>query len=106
MEIKPIGERVLIKPVKRETKTKSGIILPESEDKNEGEIVAMGLFPNGKRLPIKKGDIVIYKGYSSEEIEADNEKYLIVDFKDIIAKIGGNNSEDNSEEKTENSEKK
>ncbi len=119
MEIKPIGERVLIKPVKKETKTKSGIILPESEDKNQGEIIAMGLFPSGKRLPIKKGDIVIYKGYSSEEIEVDGEKYIIVDFRDIIAKLGNNssntqgkaksqsaNSESSDKAKEENSEKK
>ncbi len=89
MDIKPIGERVLIKPSKQEEKTKGGIYIPESakEEKKEGEVVAAGLFKDGKELPLKKGDKIIYGGYSSDEFKIDNEKYLIIDFKDVLAKI-------------------
>ncbi|RME55177.1 co-chaperone GroES [Candidatus Woesearchaeota archaeon] len=89
MEIVPLGERVLIKPFKSEERTKGGIYLPETakEEKKEGVVVAVGKFKDGKDLPLSKGDKVIYGGFSSEEIEIDNEKHLFVDFKDILAKI-------------------
>jgi chaperonin GroES len=89
MKIKPLGERVLIKTEKnKEEKTKSGIYLPKSEeDKKQGIIEEVGVSKDGKGLPINKGDKVLYSGYSHEEIEIDNEKYVIVEFKDIIAKL-------------------
>ena len=89
MNIKPIGERVLIKPSKQEEKTKGGIYIPDSakEEKKEGEIIAVGTFKEGKELPLKKGDKIIYGGYSSDEFKIDDEKYLIIDFKDVLAKI-------------------
>ncbi|HLC81568.1 MAG TPA: co-chaperone GroES [Candidatus Nanoarchaeia archaeon] len=89
MDIKPLGERVLIK-IKKEEKTKGGIYLPESakEEKKEGEVIAAGQYANGSELPLKPGDRVIFGGYSSEEIEIDGQKHLFVDFKDILAKIG------------------
>ena len=89
MEIKPIGERVLIKPVKVEEKTKGGIYIPESakEEKKEGIVVAVGSFKDGKELPLKKGDHILYGGYSSDEFEIDDEKYIILEFKDVLAKI-------------------
>ncbi len=87
--IKPLGERVLIKQLKKEDRTAGGIYIPESakNEKKEGEVIAIGSFKDGKELPLKKGDKVIYGGYSSEEIEINNEKHLFVDFKDILAKI-------------------
>ena len=89
MQIKPIGERVLIKQFKKEDKTKGGIYIPDSakEERKEGEVVAAGQYKDGKDLPLKKGDKIIYGGYSSEEIELDGEKYIFIDFKDILAKI-------------------
>ena len=88
MKIKPIGERVLIKPIKSEQKTASGIYLPESEEKKkEGQVIEAGHDPQGRPLPLKAGDIILYGGYSTEEFEFDKEKYLIIDFKDILAKI-------------------
>lgn len=90
MELIPIGERVVLKPVKAEEKTKSGIYLPKgTEEKKQGIIESVGTSKEGKSLPLNKGDKVIYGGYSSEEIEIDNEKYLIIEFKDVIAKIEG-----------------
>ncbi|MEM3405899.1 MAG: co-chaperone GroES [Candidatus Pacearchaeota archaeon] len=89
MKIQPIGERVLLKIEKqKEEKTKSGLYLPKSdEDKKEGIVMEVGKDKEGKDLPLKKGDKVLYSGYSNEEIEIDNEKYVIVEFKDIIAKV-------------------
>ncbi len=88
MHIKPIGKRVLIKPIKEEERTKGGIYIPETakEKRKQGIIVELGTIEE-KEFPIKKGDIILYAGYSSEELEIDGEKYLILDSKDIIAKI-------------------
>ena len=87
MIIRPIGERVLLKHQKKEEVTKGGIYIPESAQKEnkEGTVIAVGTFEDGKELPLKKGDQVIYGGYQSDEIEIDGEKYLFVDFKDILA---------------------
>ena len=89
MKVQPLGERVLLKQVKAtEERTKSGLYLPKSsQDRKEGEIIAVGNFKEGTSLPLKKGDRVIYGGYSTEEIEIDGEKHLIIDFKDIVAKV-------------------
>ena len=90
MKIKPIGKRVLIKPVKEEERTKSGIYIPESakEKKKQGIVVEVGTVDD-KEFPIKKGDVILYSGYSSEELEFDGEKYLILESKDVITKIEG-----------------
>lgn len=89
MNVKPIGERVLIKPTKSEEKTKGGIYIPESakEEKKEGKIVGVGTYKDGKDLPVKVGDKVIYGGYSSDDFEIDDVKYVFVDFKDVLAKV-------------------
>ncbi|MBI1970164.1 co-chaperone GroES [Candidatus Woesearchaeota archaeon] len=89
MTIQPLGERVLLEPAKKEEKTKGGLYIPEEakKEKKEGIVLAAGTFKDGKDLPLKKGDHVIYGGYSSEEIEVDGKKYLLVDYKDVIAKI-------------------
>ena len=88
MQIKPLGERVLISPTEEE-KTKGGLYIPESakEGKKEGEVLAVRTFKEGKELPLKKGDRILYGGYSHEEFEFDGKKYLIVEFKDVVAKI-------------------
>ncbi len=89
MNIKPIGERVLIKPVKEEEKTAGGIYLPDTakEDKKEGIVVETGTLKDGKEMPLKKGDRILYGGYSSDEFEINGEEYIILDFKDVLAKI-------------------
>ncbi len=89
MQIKPIGERVLIRPVKSEEKTKGGIYIPDSakEEKKEGDVVAVGTTKDGKSLPLKKGDRILYGGYSSDDFEFGDEKYIILEYKDILAKI-------------------
>ncbi|MBS3139045.1 co-chaperone GroES [Candidatus Woesearchaeota archaeon] len=89
MNLKPLGERVLVKLAKKEEKTKGGLYIPDTakEEKKEGEVVAVGQFKDGKELPLKKGDRVLYGGYSSEDFEKDGEKYVFVEFKDILAKF-------------------
>ncbi len=90
MKIKPIGKRILIKPVKEEEKTKGGIYIPETakEKRKQGIVVEVGNIDE-KDFPVKKGDAILYSGYSSEELELDGEKYLIIESKDVIAKIEG-----------------
>ncbi len=85
--IRPIGERVLLKHQKKEEVTKGGIYIPDSarQEKKEGIVLAVGTFEDGKELPLKKGDHVIYGGYQSDEIEVEGENYVFVDFKDILA---------------------
>lgn len=89
MKIVPIGERVLIKPNKKEEVTKSGIYIPESarETRKEGTVIAVGRRDDGSDLPLKPGDHVLYGGYTSDTFEIDSETYVFVPFKDILAKI-------------------
>ena len=88
MKLTPIGERIVLKPIEGEEKTKSGIFLPKSsEEKKQGEVVEVGSFKDGKSIPLNKGDRVLYGGYSSEDIEIEGQKYLIVEFKDVVAKL-------------------
>ncbi len=89
MNIKPIGERVLIKPMKEEEKTAGGIYIPETakEQKKQGVVVEIGTGDDDKELPVQKGDLIIYTGYSTEDLEIDGEEYLIINVSDIIAKL-------------------
>jgi chaperonin GroES len=89
MKFVPIGERVLIKPDQPLEKTKSGIYIPDSaqEKRKEGDVVAAGTYKDGKDLPLKSGDHILYGGYSSEKIEIDGEDFVFIEFKDVLAKI-------------------
>lgn len=90
MEIIPLGERVLIKPNEVGEKTKGGIYIPESakENKKEGIVEAVGEKKDGGALPLKKGDKILYGGYSNEDFEIDGKKYIILEYKDVLAKLG------------------
>lgn len=92
--LKPLGDRVVIKPIVKEEVTKGGIVLPDTakEKPQKGEVVAVGpgkLSENGKRIAIevKKGDKVIYAKYAGTEWKQDDEEFLIVRESDILAKI-------------------
>jgi len=89
MKIKPIGERILVRPIKTEEKTKGGIYIPEGakEEKKEAIVEDIGTLKNGNAIPLKKGDRILYGGYSADEFEINSEKYLIIDFKDVLAKL-------------------
>ena len=86
MKIRPIGERVLVKPIKVEEKTASGIILPgagEKERPNMAEVIAVG---KGEKLAeIKVGEKVVYAKFSGTEIKDGDEKYLVLNIEDILA---------------------
>ncbi len=74
MHIKPLGDRVLVKPLTSEEVTKSGIILPdtaEKQQKEQGEVVAVGHGPKVKKLRLKVGDTVVFGKYSGDELEMD-----------------------------------
>lgn len=94
MKISPLGDRVVIEPVEREKgKTKTGIYLPETVDKErpeQGKIVAVGpgkLSDEGMRVPlsVKKGDVVLFTKYGPNEIKVDGKEYLIAREEDILA---------------------
>jgi len=94
MKIKPLGDRVVIKQLPLEEKTKSGIIMPDTakEKPQEGEIVAVGPGKLEKTervaLDVKVGDKVIYSKYAGTEVKYDGEEYLILKEADILAIIG------------------
>ncbi len=89
MKVVPLGKRVLLKPKVEEEKTKGGIFIPESakENNKQGTVVAIGKFDEDKKPELNEGDVVLYGGYSSDEIEMDGDTYIIVDYKDILAKL-------------------
>jgi len=93
MNIKPLGERVLIKPIKTEEKTAGGIYIPEEarEDKKQAIVEDVGKSKDGKDLPLNKGDKVLYGGYSSDEFEIGGQKHLIIEYKDILAIVEDKN---------------
>jgi chaperonin GroES len=90
--LKPLNEHVIVKPLSKEEKTASGIILPETvkEKPEQGEIIAVGpgkLLENGQRAPltVKIGDKVIFTKYSPNEIKVENQEYLVLNESDILA---------------------
>lgn len=93
MKLKPLGENVVVKAITKEEKTKSGIILPDTVDKEkpeQGEVIATGpgkLLDNGSRAPmeVKPGDKVLFKKYSPDEIKVEGEEVLVLSQSDIIA---------------------
>jgi chaperonin GroES len=92
MQLKPLGDRVVLQAQKAEEKTKSGIILPDSaQEKPQAAVVAVGpgKVENGSKveMQVKEGDKVIYSKYSGTEVKYDGEEYNIVSQKDIIAII-------------------
>lgn len=96
MSVKPLEDRVLIKPLDPETKTASGIYLPESakERPMQGKVVATGpgkLLENGERvkLGVKKGDTVVFSKYAGTEIEIKNVQHLIMRESELLGVIEG-----------------
>jgi chaperonin GroES len=90
--LKPLGDRVILKPGKEEEVTKGGIVLPDSAKKKpqEGKVLAVGsgkLLENGTRAPmgVKKGDVVIYAKYGGTEVTVDGEELVILEEDQILA---------------------
>ncbi len=89
MEIKPLADRVLVKPAPVQEKTVSGIIIPDSakEKPLQGEVVATGNGTKDEEMIVKQGDNVLYGKYSGTEVEFGGVKYLIMRQSDILAII-------------------
>lgn len=94
MNIKPLADRVVVKPMEQEEKQQGGIIIPDTakEKPQEGEIIAVGpgkVSDSGQKvaMEVKKGDRVLYGKYSGTEVTVDKEDYLIMRESDILAII-------------------
>ncbi len=95
MNIQPLHNTVIVKAVSQDTTTASGIVLPDTADKDrpeQGEVIAVGpgrLLDNGQRaeMSVKTGDKVLFKKYSPDEIKVDNQEYLVLAETDIIATV-------------------
>jgi chaperonin GroES len=89
MNVKPLADRVLIKPADAEEKTAGGIIIPDSakEKPLKGEVVAVGQGTKDEEMILKAGDKVLYGKYAGSEIEIEDKKYLMMRQSDVLAII-------------------
>ena len=89
MNIKPLADRVLIKPAPAEEKTAGGIIIPDTakEKPLQGEVLAAGNGTKDEEMVLKAGDTVLYGKYAGTEVELDGEKYLIMRQSDVLADL-------------------
>jgi len=95
MKVKPLADRVVLKPLRESETTKSGIVIPETVEKErpeKGEVLEVGpgkLLENGNRQPmsVKVGDVVLFKKYGPDEFKLDGVEYLLLDESDIIGVI-------------------
>ena len=93
-KLQPLSDRIVVKAVEQEEKTRSGIYIPDSakERPQEGKVIAAGpgrLDDDGKRVPmeIAVGDTIIYSKFAGTEFEEDGEEYLIMKEADVLAKV-------------------
>lgn len=92
MKLKPLADRVVVKPLREDETTKSGIVIPDTVEKErpeKGEILGVGpgkILENGERRPVSVnvGDIVLFKKYSPDEFKLDGEEYLLLEESDLI----------------------
>ncbi len=92
MKIQPLGERIVLKVMESEEKTKSGIVLPDTakEKPQMGKVLAVGtgrVLENGERLPleVKEGDTVLFAKYAGTEVKLDGEEYMVIKENDVLA---------------------
>ena len=87
LKIKPLADRIMILPLEAETKTASGIIIPDSakEKPQKGNVVAVGPGTKDNPVTLKVGDTVLYGKYSGTELKFENNDYLIMRESDILA---------------------
>ena len=90
-KLRPLGDKILVKRVEAETKTKSGIVLPDSakEKPKRGKIISLGdgkRLESGERAPwnVKKGDEVIFASYAGTEVKIDGEELMIMSEDDVL----------------------
>jgi chaperonin GroES len=88
MIIRPIGERVLVNPIKMEEKTASGLIIPGAADKDKPNLGIIEAVGSGEKLQeVKKGDKIVYARFSGTEIKDGSEKYIILNIEDVLAVV-------------------
>jgi chaperonin GroES len=89
LKIRPLADRVLVEPQQAETKTASGIYIPDSakEKPQQGKVVAVGKGKKDHEMTVKVGDVVLYGKYSGNELKLDGKDYLIMREDDILAII-------------------
>jgi len=90
MNIKPLGDRVLVKPFEEEKVTESGIIMPDTVDKEkkaEGVVVALGSGEELKKLDLKIGDKVLFEKWGGEDVKSDGLNYKILPFDKMLAVV-------------------
>jgi len=94
MDIRPLGSRVLVKPIEEDEQVRGGIIIPDTakEKPQQGEVIAVGpgkVTDDGKVLPmdVKKGDRVLYGKYAGTEVKMEDQKYLIMNESDVLGII-------------------
>lgn len=91
MNIKPLGDRIVIKVLEKEERTKGGIVLPDTakEKPQKGEVLAVGSgeIIDGKKVPleVKVGDKIIFSKYAGTEVKIDDQEYLILRQSDVLA---------------------
>jgi chaperonin GroES len=88
MRIKPLGDRVLIKPIKEEKRTEGGLVLPDTskEKPQKAEVIARGKLED---VDLNVGDRVIFSKYAGTEIKIDSDDYILIDSGDILGLIEG-----------------
>lgn len=93
MSIKPLGNRVAVKFVEEEEKTKSGIVLPDTakeEKPQQGEVIAVGkdVTPEDGEAEVKIGDMVVFDKYAGNKVTIDSDDYVLIAIDDVLAVIG------------------
>ena len=90
MSLKPINDRVVVKPAPADEKTKGGIIIPDTakEKPQRGEIIAVGPGKDGNAMTVQEGDVVLYGKYAGQELNYEGEDYLIMREDDILVIVG------------------
>ena len=94
MKMRPLHDRILVRRVEQEAKTKGGLIIPDTakEKPQEGKVLAVGpgrIDDNGNRIPldVQVGDVVIYSKYGGTEVKYNGEEYLILSARDVLAVV-------------------
>ncbi|MFA6588163.1 MAG: co-chaperone GroES [Patescibacteria group bacterium] len=88
MNLKPLGDRIVVKPATQEEVTKSGIVLPDTVDKEkkeQGEVIGIGSGEKIQKLGLKIGDIVLFGKYSGDEVKVEENEYKILKDEDVLA---------------------
>ncbi|MDD3101813.1 MAG: co-chaperone GroES [Patescibacteria group bacterium] len=94
-KLQPLGSRLIVKPIEVNETTKSGIILPDTADKEKpvrGKVIAVGkgkMLENGQReiIDVKVGDEILFEKYGTDEYKIDKEEFLVVDYEKVVALI-------------------